>query len=204
MRMRRIRSLLRAANFGKRKKERMAIRQKKPQKLDSTVYNMFAFETVFFLFARSFDNSRIKSATDLQKCTVRRSARRHAFPLAPLRRLKALRFLSAYGVKNPTTVWTALLVPFTVLCATFFAVIAVFFATCLAVRTGPASTLLKQTAKAIMVEKNAFIVIKVSLLTRRMRLLVVDNSRIKSSTTLPHSRKDRDCESISLIAWLQR
>jgi hypothetical protein len=30
------------------------------------------------------------------------------------------------------------------------------------VRTGPASTLLKQTAKAIMVEKNAFIVLKVS------------------------------------------
>ncbi|PYI98294.1 MAG: hypothetical protein DME98_04935 [Verrucomicrobia bacterium] len=69
---------------------------------------------------------------------------------------------SAYGVKKLTTVWTALLVPFTVLCATFFAVIAVSFATCLAVRTGPASTLLKQTAKAIMVEKNAFIVIKVS------------------------------------------
>ena len=67
---------------------------------------------------------------------------------------------SAYGVKKPTTVWTALLVPFTVLCATFFAVIAVFFATCLAVRTGPASTLPKQTAKAIMVEKNAFIVLK--------------------------------------------
>jgi len=76
-------------------------------------------------------------------------------------------------VKKPTTVWTALLVPFTVLCATFFAVIAVFFATCLAVRTGPASTLPKQTAKAIMIEKNAFIVFKVSLLTRRMRLLAV-------------------------------
>jgi len=67
-----------------------------------------------------------------------------------------------YGVNVLTTVCTALLVPFTVLCATFFAVIAVSFATCLAVRTGPASTLLKQTAKAIMVEKNAFIVIKVS------------------------------------------
>jgi len=61
---------------------------KETRKLDSTVYNMFAFETVFFLFARSFDNSRIKS-TDLQKCTVRRSARRRAFSLAPLRRLKS-------------------------------------------------------------------------------------------------------------------
>jgi hypothetical protein len=77
-------------------------------------------------------------------------------------RLKSPKVSSAYGVKKSTTVWTALLVPFTVLCATFLAVIAVFFATCLAVRTGPASTLLKQTAKAIMVEKNAFIVIKVS------------------------------------------
>src|SRR5437016_4623785 len=89
MRMRRIKPLLRVANLGKRKKGRMAIRQKKPRKLDSTVYTMFAFETVFFLFARSFDNSRIKSATDLQKCTIRRSARRRAFPLAPLRRLKS-------------------------------------------------------------------------------------------------------------------
>jgi len=80
--------------------------------------------------------------------------------MAPLRRLKSPKGSSAYGVKKPTTVWTALLVPFTVLCATFFAVIAVFFATCLAVRTGPASTLPKQTAKAIMVEKNAFIVLK--------------------------------------------
>jgi len=38
----------------------MAIRQKKPQKLDSTVYTMFAFETVFSLFARGFGNSRIR------------------------------------------------------------------------------------------------------------------------------------------------
>lgn len=162
MRMRRIKSPVRVENTGAEKKDRIAIREKKPRKLDSTVYNRFAFETVFSLFARSFGNSRIKSATDLQKCTIRRSARCRAFPLAPLRRLKSPKVSSAYGVKKPTTVCTALLVPFTVLCATFFAVIAVFFATCLAVRTGPASTLLKQTAKAIMVEKNAFIVLKVS------------------------------------------
>jgi hypothetical protein len=43
-----------------------------------------------------------------------------------------------YGVNVLTTVCTALLVPFTALCATFFAVIAVPFATFLAVRTGPA------------------------------------------------------------------
>jgi hypothetical protein len=43
-----------------------------------------------------------------------------------------------YGVNVYTTVCTALLVPFTTLCATFFAVIAVPFATFLAVRTGPA------------------------------------------------------------------
>jgi xanthine/uracil/vitamin C permease (AzgA family) len=45
---------------------------------------------------------------------------------------------SVYGVNMLTTVCTALLVPFTVLCATFFAVIAVSLATCRAVRTGPA------------------------------------------------------------------
>ena len=179
MRMRRIRSLLRVANFGKRKKERMAIRQKKPGN-SIRQFTTCLRSKLCSSYSLAVSNSRIKS-TDLQKCTVRRSARRRAFPLAPLRRLKIPKVSSAYGVKNPTTVWTALLVPFTVLCATFFAVIAVFFATCLAVRTGPASTLLKQTAKAIMVEKNAFIVIKVSLLTRRMRLLVVDNSRIKAA-----------------------
>jgi hypothetical protein len=43
-----------------------------------------------------------------------------------------------YGVNVEATVWTALLVPFTTLCATFLAVIAVLFATFLAVRTGPA------------------------------------------------------------------
>ena len=68
---------------------------------------------------------------------------------------------STYGVKVLTTVCTALLVPFTVLCATFFAVIAVFFATFLAVRTGPALTLLTATAKPSMIEKNAFIVLKI-------------------------------------------
>jgi hypothetical protein len=62
---------------------------KQTRKLDSTAYTMFAFETVLFLFARSFDNSRIKSVTDLQKGTIHRSARRRAFPLAPLRRLKS-------------------------------------------------------------------------------------------------------------------
>ena len=43
-----------------------------------------------------------------------------------------------YGVNVLTTVRTALLVPFTAVCATFLAVIAVFFATFLAVRAGPA------------------------------------------------------------------
>ena len=67
---------------------------------------------------------------------------------------------SVYGVNILTTVCTALLVPFTVLCATFFAVIAVSFATFLAVRTGPASTLPAQTANARMTENNAFMVLK--------------------------------------------
>jgi hypothetical protein len=60
-----------------------------------------------------------------------------------------------------TTVWTALLVPLTVLCATFFAVIAVLLATFLAVRTGPAETLAAQTANARMTENNAFIMLKI-------------------------------------------
>jgi len=69
-----------------------------------------------------------------------------------------------------TTVCTALLVPFTVLWATFFAVIAVLFATFLAVRTGPACTLIAEMAKASMIERDTFIVLKISLLTGRVRL----------------------------------
>jgi hypothetical protein len=61
-------------------------------------------------------------------------------------------------------------VPFTTLCATFLAVIAVFFATCLAVRAGPACTLPTQTANARMTENNAFIVLNISWQTAEMRL----------------------------------
>jgi hypothetical protein len=83
---------------------------------------------------------------------------------------KAAKIPLAYGVKISTTVCTALLVPFTVLCATFFAVIAVLFATFLAVRTGPACTLIAEMAKASMIERNTFIVLKISLLRGRVRL----------------------------------
>ena len=65
---------------------------------------------------------------------------------------------------------TARLVPLTTLCATFLAVIAVFFATCLAVRAGPACTLPAQTANARITENNAFIVPNISLHTDEMRL----------------------------------
>jgi hypothetical protein len=61
-------------------------------------------------------------------------------------------------------------VPFTTLCATFLAVIAVFFATCLAVRAGSACTLPAQTANARMTENNAFIVPNISWHTDEMRL----------------------------------
>ena len=67
-----------------------------------------------------------------------------------------------YGVILFTTVCTALRVPFTVLWATFLAVIAVFFATFLAVRTGPAWMLPMQTPSARNIENNAFMVPKVS------------------------------------------
>src|SRR5205809_4592403 len=53
-----------------------------------------------------------------------------------------------YGVNVLTTVCTALLVPFTALCATFLVVIAVFFPAFLAVRTGPASRLPTQSPNA--------------------------------------------------------
>ena len=75
------------------------------------------FETVFRLIALHLIDSRMVAAKTLPE------AQAPGFD---------------YGVNVLTTVCTALLVPFTVLCATFFAVIAVFFATFLAVRTGPA------------------------------------------------------------------
>jgi hypothetical protein len=64
----------------------MAIRQNKPQKLDSTVCSRFAFETAFSQFARSFSNSRIKSSADVQNsalCTLPL-----AFSIGASRRLK--------------------------------------------------------------------------------------------------------------------
>ncbi|PYJ23863.1 MAG: hypothetical protein DME92_00100 [Verrucomicrobia bacterium] len=54
--------------------------------------------------------------------------------------------------------------------ATFFAVIAVLFATFLAVRTGPACTLIAEMAKASMIERDTFMVRKISLLTGLVRL----------------------------------
>jgi hypothetical protein len=71
---------------------------KETPELDSTAYTMFAFETVFSLFARSFGNSRIKFVgLDLQKCTIPPSARRRAFPLTRLRRVKVLSFRQLTG-----------------------------------------------------------------------------------------------------------
>jgi hypothetical protein len=50
-------------------------------------------------------------------------------------------------------------VPFTTLCATFFAVYAVFFATFFAVLAGPPSAVPMEMAKASMIEKNAFMIL---------------------------------------------
>jgi hypothetical protein len=123
---------------------------------------MFVFETGvsrYSLAVSAIDvSNRQLTCRSAQFAVVHAAARFHG-AAAPAEKPKGS---SAYGVKNPTTVWTALRVPFTVLCATFFAVIAVFFATCLAVRTGPASTLMPEMAKARMIENNAFIVLKVS------------------------------------------
>jgi hypothetical protein len=66
-------------------------------------------------------------------------------------------------------VCTALLVPFTTLCATFLAVYALFFATFFAVLTGPASTMPTEIAKATMIEKSAFMVLNDSFLTAHVR-----------------------------------
>src|SRR5260370_42360543 len=64
----------------------------------------------------------------------------------------------------------SLLLLFTALCPTFWAVSAVLFATLAAVWTGPASALPIERANARMIQKNAFMVLKVSLLTDRVRL----------------------------------
>jgi hypothetical protein len=65
-------------------------------------------------------------------------------------------------------VCTALFVPLTTLCATFLAVFALLFATFFAVRTGPASTVPMEMAKARIIENNAFIVLNDSFLMARM------------------------------------
>ena len=96
---------------------------------------------------------------------------------------------SVYGVNILTTVCTALLVPFTVLCATFLAVIAVSFATCRAVRTGPASTLPAQTANARMTENNAFMVLKFRNRGVGCAYAILVNSRMKTGKALPHSER---------------
>ena len=80
-------------------------------------FEQFVFETVFRLIALHLIDSRMAAAKALPK-------------------FQAPGF--DYGVNVLTTVCTALLVPFTAPCATFLAVIAVFFVTFLAVRTGPA------------------------------------------------------------------
>jgi hypothetical protein len=98
-------------------------------------FQQFVFETVLRLIALRLTDSRMTAAKALPKSQV------PAFD---------------YGVK----VWTALLVPFTTLCATFLAVVAVLFATFLAVRTGPAWTLPTQTPSARNSEYNAFMVLK--------------------------------------------
>jgi hypothetical protein len=67
-------------------------------------------------------------------------------------------------------VCTVVLAPLTTPCATFLAVTAVLFATYLAFLTGPAETVLIETAKARMIEKNVFMVLKDSFLTARARL----------------------------------
>jgi len=79
-------------------------------------FEQFVFETVSRPIAIRPTESRLTAAKTLPKSS------------AP----------SGYGVTLLTTVCTALLVPFTTLWATFLAVTAVFFATYLAVRTGPA------------------------------------------------------------------
>src|SRR5260370_26931710 len=64
----------------------------------------------------------------------------------------------------------SLLLLFTALCQTFWAVSAVLCATLAAVGRGPASALPIERANARMIQKNAFMVLKVSLLTDRVRL----------------------------------
>ena len=66
---------------------------------------------------------------------------------------------------------TALLVPLTTLWPTFLAVYTVLFATFFAVLTGPASIVPMEMPNARIIETNAFIVLSNSFLEARMRLL---------------------------------
>ena len=128
----------RAEVIRRRKKDRMPIRPKQKTETYFDRLQHFLFETVFYLIVREFRRRRI---TPQLIASIRYSVA-VALPAAPKpsgrRGGWACKNVAVYRVKKLTTVCTALLVPFTVLCATFFAVIAVFFATCRAVRTGPA------------------------------------------------------------------
>jgi hypothetical protein len=68
-------------------------------------------------------------------------------------------------------VCTALLVPLTTLWPTFLAVYTVLFATFFAVLTGPASIVPMEMPNARIIETNAFIVLSNSFLEARLRLL---------------------------------
>jgi hypothetical protein len=101
----------------------------------------FLFETVLYPIVREFSSSRltpqlicINPIFYIRRPACRAEAERRRVGDAEWARKN----VAVYRVKKLTTVCTALLVPLTVLCATFFAVIAVFFATCRAERTGPA------------------------------------------------------------------
>jgi hypothetical protein len=104
-------------------------------------------------------------------------------------------------------VCTALLVPFTTLCATFLAVFALLFATFFAVLTGPDSTVPMEMAKARIIENNAFIVLNDSFLTASMRLsdgrLVAAPESFRGWARQDSNLGPRDYESPALTAELQ-
>jgi hypothetical protein len=119
----------------------------KRQKFDPKGYNNLCSKTVSSLFAHTFSNSRKndefihRSSTPGGRIGLRSTWRVDAQNLRPPATnalYNSPKGASDYGVSVSTTVWTALVVPFTALCATFLAVFAVLFATFLAVRTGPA------------------------------------------------------------------
>src|SRR5205814_9373522 len=102
---------------------------------------------------------------------------------------------SGSGVTASTTLLTTLLVPLTTLCPTFLAVSAVSSATSFAFSTGPsAQTSPRDRATAMIVERESFIVLKISYSACQLAAPVNDLSADDRHLAAPicHVERSRD------------